>query len=161
MTTIEIGKKAPNFKLLASNGETVKLSDFKGKNVVIFFYPKDLTPACTAQACDFRDSSASLEAVNTIILGISMDPIQQHTKFIDTHSLPYLLLSDEDHKICELYDVWKLKKLYGVEYMGIVRSTFFIDKKGILVKEWRNITRVKGHVEAVTGFIRESLGKKG
>jgi len=146
--TIEIGKKAPDFKLPASNGEEIKLSDYKGKNVVIYFYPKDLTPACTTQACDFRDSSAAIEAQNTVILGISMDPIQRHLRFIDKYNLPFQLLADEDHAVAELYEVWQLKKLYGKEYMGIVRSTFLIDSKGILVKAWRNI-RVKGHVEEV------------
>lgn len=150
--TIEIGKKAPDFKLLASNGAEIKLSDYKGKNVVIYFYPKDMTPACTTQACDFRDSSAAIEAQNTVILGISMDPIQRHLRFIDKYNLPFQLLADEDHAVAELYEVWQLKKLYGKEYMGIVRSTFLIDSKGILVKAWRNI-RVKGHVEEVVGVI--------
>ena len=150
--TIEIGKKAPDFKLPASNGEEIILSDYKGKNVVIYFYPKDLTPACTTQACDFRDSSAAIEAQNTVILGISMDPIQRHLRFIDKYNLPFQLLADEDHAVAELYEVWQLKKLYGKEYMGIVRSTFLIDSKGILVKAWRNI-RVKGHVEEVLGVV--------
>jgi thioredoxin-dependent peroxiredoxin len=146
--TIEIGKKAPNFKLPATNGEQIKLSDYKGKNVIVYFYPTDLTPACTAQACDFRDSAPHIEALNTVILGISMDPIKQHHKFISEYNLPFLLLSDEDHAVCDLYEVWQWKKLYGRDYMGIVRSTFLIDKKGILVKAWRNI-RVKGHVNEV------------
>lgn len=149
---IEIGKKAPGFKLAASNGEEIKLSDYKGKNVVIYFYPKDLTPACTTQACDFRDSAGAIEAQNTVILGISMDPVQRHLRFIDKYNLPFQLLADEDHAVAELYEVWQLKKLYGKEYMGIVRSTFLIDSKGILVKAWRNI-RVKGHVEEVLGVL--------
>jgi peroxiredoxin Q/BCP len=156
---IEIGKKAPNFKLPATNGEQIKLSDYKGKNVVLYFYPKDLTPACSTQACDFRDGAARLEVQNTVILGISMDPIKQHHKFINKYNLPFLLLTDEDHAVAELYEVWQLKKLYGIEYMGIVRSTFLIDKKGILVKAWRNI-RVKGHVEEVQGFIYDNLKVK-
>jgi peroxiredoxin Q/BCP len=157
--TIEIGKKAPPFKLAATNGETIKLSDFKGKNVILYFYPKDLTTACINQACDFRDKTADFAAKDTIILGVSMDPVKQHHRFIDKYNLPFMLLADEDHAVCELYEVWQLKKLYGVEYMGIVRSTFLIDKKGILVKEWRNI-RVKGHVQAVLGFINENEKKK-
>ncbi|QGQ98549.1 thioredoxin-dependent thiol peroxidase [Paenibacillus psychroresistens] len=151
--TLEIGKKAPNFKLAATNGEIVKLSDFKGKNVILYFYPKDLTTACINQACDFRDKITEFTDNNTVILGVSMDPVKQHHRFIDKYNLPFMLLADEDHAVCELYEVWLLKKLYGVEYMGIVRSTFLIDKKGILVKEWRNI-RVKGHVEAVLGTVR-------
>jgi thioredoxin-dependent peroxiredoxin len=151
--SIEVGKKAPNFKLSATNGEQIKLSDYKGKNVIIYFYPTDLTPACTAQACDFRDSAAPLEALNTVILGISMDSIKQHHKFIDKYNLPFLLLSDEDHAVCDLYEVWQWKKLYGRDYMGIVRSTFLIDKKGTLVRMWRNI-RVKGHVDEVLRYIK-------
>ncbi|MEX2460444.1 MAG: thioredoxin-dependent thiol peroxidase [Paenibacillaceae bacterium] len=157
--TIEIGKKAPSFKLPASNGGQVKLSDYIGNNVVIYFYPKDLTPACTTEACDFRDSADSLEAQNTVILGISMDPIKQHHRFIEKYNLPFLLLSDEDHTVAELYGVWQLKKLYGKEYMGIVRSTFLVNDKGILVKAWQNI-RVKSHVEEVLGYINENLKMK-
>jgi len=143
---IEIGQLAPDFTLQASNGQTVELSDFRGSNVLLYFYPKDMTPACTTQACDLRDQTAQFNGRNTVILGISMDTVAYHQKFIAKYNLPFLLLADEDHRIAELYQVWQLKKLYGKEYMGIERSTFLIDPKGILLKEWRKV-RVKGHVE--------------
>jgi peroxiredoxin Q/BCP len=150
--TIEIGKQAPDFELPATNGQTIKLSDFRGKNVVLYFYPKDLAGTCIDEACDFRDKMVEYESQNTIILGISTDPIKQHHRFIDKYKLSFLLLSDENHAVSELYEVWQWKKLYGKEYMGIMRSTFLIDNKGKLVKSWRNI-RVKGHVEAVSGAV--------
>jgi len=145
---IAVGQPAPNFTLPSSDGRNVQLADFRGSNVLIYFYPKDLTPACTTQACDFRDKSEYFAKLNTVILGISMDSIQLHHKFISQYGLPFLLLSDEDHSVAELYGVWRLKKLYGREYIGIERSSFLIDSTGILLKEWRNI-RVKGHVERV------------
>lgn len=148
MSAIEVGKKAPDFKLPASNGETVKLSDYRGMKVVLYFYPKDNTPTCTQQACDFRDAYPAMADSNTVVLGISPDPVRAHEKFIDKQSLPFLLLSDEKHKVCEKYGVWQLKKLYGREYMGVVRSTFLINEKGKLVREWRGI-KIKGHVQQV------------
>ncbi|NIK69594.1 MULTISPECIES: thioredoxin-dependent thiol peroxidase [unclassified Paenibacillus] len=148
MTTIEVGKKAPDFKLPASNGETVKLSDYRGKKVVLYFYPKDNTPTCTQQACDFRDAYPAMADSNTVVLGISPDPVKSHEKFIGKQSLPFLLLSDENHKVCEKYGVWQMKKLYGREYMGVVRSTFLINEKGKLVREWRGV-KIKGHVQQV------------
>jgi thioredoxin-dependent peroxiredoxin len=153
---IEVGQKAPDFELLASNGKTVKLSDFRGKNVVLYFYPKDMTPTCTTQACDFRDYHNKFKRQKTVILGISTDPVTRHQKFIEKYELPFLLLADEDHKVAEQYGVWQLKKTFGKEYMGIVRSTFVIDKEGNIAKEWRNV-RVKGHVEEALQFIKENL----
>ncbi|SEQ48049.1 thioredoxin-dependent thiol peroxidase [Piscibacillus halophilus] len=154
--TVELGKQAPDFTLPASNGENVSLSDFKGKNVVLYFYPKDMTPGCTTEACDFRDNHQSFEELDAIILGVSPDPVDRHEKFIDKHDLPFLLLADEDHKVAEDYDVWKLKKNFGKEYYGIERSTFIIDKDGQLVKEWRKV-RVKDHVEEALNYIKENL----
>ncbi|MHA7967286.1 thioredoxin-dependent thiol peroxidase [Paenibacillus sp. CAU 1782] len=145
---IEVGKKAPKFKLPASNGETVSLMELRGAPVVLFFYPKDMTATCTVQACDMRDHYAEFRKMGAVVLGISGDSIKSHRNFIEKKELPYLLLADEEHKVCELYGVWQLKKLYGREYMGIVRSTFLIDAKGTLVQEWRNV-KVKGHAEAV------------
>ncbi|MED1865938.1 thioredoxin-dependent thiol peroxidase [Fictibacillus nanhaiensis] len=154
--TIETGSKAPDFKLPASNGEEVALKDFKGKNVVLYFYPKDMTPGCTTQACDFRDRHEDFKKQNTVILGVSPDPLTRHDKFIEKHGLPFVLLADEDHKVAELYDVWKLKKNFGKEYMGIERSTFIIDGEGNIAKEYRKV-KVKDHVEEALQFIEENL----
>lgn len=151
-----VGEKAPDFELPASNGEKVRLSDFQGKNIVLYFYPKDMTPGCTTQACDFRDSYESFTELDAVILGVSPDPINRHEKFIEKHGLPFLLLSDENHEAAEAYGVWTLKKNFGKEYMGIERSTFVIDKEGKLVKEWRKV-KVKGHVEEALQFVKEHL----
>lgn len=153
---IEIGKPAPDFELESSNGEKVKLSDYRGKNVVLYFYPKDMTPGCTTQACDFRDQHQHFADVNAVVLGVSPDPLSRHEKFIEKHGLPFLLLADEDHEAAEAYGVWKLKKNFGKEYMGIERSTFIIDQEGKLVKEWRKV-KVNGHVEEALEYIRENL----
>ena len=146
--------KAKNFSLPASNGNVVSLEDFKGKNVIVYFYPKDNTPGCTTEACSYRDSFEEFQSSETIILGISKDSIKKHNGFIEKHNLPFLLLSDEDGKVCEDYGVWQLKKMMGKEYMGIVRSTFLIDKDGNLVKEWKAV-KVNGHIEEVLEFVKE------
>ncbi|MFY4776510.1 thioredoxin-dependent thiol peroxidase [Metabacillus sp. RGM 3146] len=152
---LEIGKKAPDFELQSDTGETVKLADFAGKYVVLYFYPKDMTPGCTDEACDFRDQHKSFEELDAVIIGVSPDPEERHQKFREKHDLPFLLLADTDHKAAEAYDVWKLKKNFGKEYMGIERSTFIIDKEGILIKEWRKV-KVKGHVEEALNYIKEN-----
>lgn len=154
--TVEIGKQAPGFTLPNQNGEEVSLSDYRGKNVVLYFYPKDMTPGCTTEACDFRDHHESFADLDAVIIGISPDPVSQHEKFIDKHDLPFLLLADEDKQTAEAYDVWKLKKNFGREYYGIERSTFIIDKEGTLQKEFRKV-QVKGHVEEALEFVREQL----
>ncbi|MCM3569420.1 thioredoxin-dependent thiol peroxidase [Neobacillus mesonae] len=154
--TVEIGKQAPDFTLEAQNGESVTLSNLKGKNIVLYFYPKDMTPGCTTEACDFRDQYEQFNDVNAVILGVSPDPIDKHQKFIEKYGLPFQLLADTEHKAAESYGVWKLKKNFGKEYMGIERSTFIIDKEGNLVKEWRKV-QVKGHVEEALNYIRENL----
>lgn len=156
MMTVEAGVPAPNFSLEAQTGEKVALDDLKGKNVVLYFYPKDMTPGCTTEACDFRDKHELFEELNAVIIGISPDPISRHQKFVDKYGLPFLLLADPDHQVAEAYGVWKLKKNFGKEYMGIERSTFIIDSQGNLVKEWRKV-QVKGHVEEALNFIRENL----
>lgn len=143
-----VGKEAPQFELLNEKGETVRLADFKGKNVVLYFYPKDMTPGCTTEACDFRDAYEDFSALNAVILGVSMDDANRHTKFIEKHGLPFSLLVDSDHAVCEAYGVWVLKKNFGKEYMGIERSTFLIDEEGIVKQEWRKV-RVKNHIEEV------------
>ncbi|MFC4556840.1 thioredoxin-dependent thiol peroxidase [Virgibacillus kekensis] len=153
--SVEPGKKAPDFTLANQDGDEVSLSDFKGKHVVLYFYPKDMTPGCTTEACDFRDAQESFSELDAVILGVSPDPASRHQKFIEKHDLPFQLLADEDHKVAEDYGVWKLKKNFGKEYYGIERSTFIIDKEGVLQKEFRKV-KVKGHVEEALEFIREN-----
>lgn len=153
---MQVGKLAPNFTLKNEAGEDVRLSDFTGKKVVLYFYPKDMTPGCTTEACEFRDAHENFSGLDTVILGISTDSLERHKKFIDKYDLPFLLLVDEEHEIAEKYGVWKLKKNFGKEYMGIERSTFIIDKEGNLVKEWRKV-RVKGHVEEALTYVKENL----
>lgn len=148
-----VGKVAPSFFLLNEQEEMVSLDEFKGKYVVLYFYPKDMTPGCTTEACDFRDAQESFADLNAVILGVSMDDANKHTKFIEKHGLPFSLLVDADHAVAEQYGVWVLKKMYGREYMGIERSTFLIDPNGIVVKEWRKV-KVKNHIEDVLHSIR-------
>ncbi|QGH33441.1 thioredoxin-dependent thiol peroxidase [Gracilibacillus salitolerans] len=154
--TVETGQAVQDFELTNNEGETVKLSDYKGKNVVLYFYPKDDTPGCTTEACDFRDNYESFQDLDAVILGVSPDSEDSHKKFIDKHDLPFELLVDEDKKVAEQFGVWQLKNKFGKEYMGIVRSTFIIDKEGVLQKEFRNV-QVKGHVEKALNYIREEL----
>lgn len=143
---IEIGQQVPDFTLPASTGGVMSLSQFRGRKVLLYFYPKNMTPACTQEACEFRDAHDEITARGAVVLGISPDSLASHAKFISKNSLPFPLLSDEDHLVSEMFGVWQLKKLYGREFMGIVRSTFLIDEQGILTAEWKKV-RVKGHVE--------------
>jgi peroxiredoxin Q/BCP len=152
--TVTIGNMAPDFQLPSGSGRTVTLSEFRGSKVLLYFYPKDLTPACTTQACDFRDSYGRLSEASTVVIGISTDPASRHARFSEKYSLPFLLLADEEHAVAELYGVWQEKVLYGRAYMGIVRSTFLIGEYGELLREWRNI-RVKGHVDQVLQVVEK------
>lgn len=154
--TIETGEQVKDFTLPNQHGEEVSLSDFHGKHVVLYFYPKDMTPGCTNEACDFRDQHESFGELDAVIIGISPDPAASHQKFIDKHELPFQLLADEEHHVAEDFGVWKLKKNFGKEYYGIERSTFIIDKEGKLQKEFRKV-KVEGHVEEALQFIRENL----
>lgn len=156
MMTLEVGKQAPDFSLLNQNEERVSLSQFKGKNIILYFYPKDMTPGCTTQACDFRDHFKEFSESDTVIIGISPDPVERHQKFVAKHDLPFILLADEDHEVAESYGVWKLKKMYGREYYGIERSTFIIDKEGMLQKEYRKV-KVKDHVKEALQYVKEHL----
>lgn len=122
--TIEIGQTAPDMKLVNDSGEEVALTDFKGKYVVLYFYPKDMTSGCTTEACDFRDQHESFAGLDAVIIGVSPDSRDKHEKFKQKHDLPFQLLVDDEHKLAEAFDVWKLKKNFGKEYMGIERSTF-------------------------------------
>lgn len=146
------GDKAPAFKLNAVGGE-VSLKDYKGRKVLLYFYPQDMTPTCTEQACSFRDRMAEFRALGVEVLGVSPDDTERHGRFIEKYALPFPLLSDPKHKIAEKYGVWRLKKLYGREYMGIVRSTFLINEKGKITRIWRNV-RLKGHLDQVLAEIR-------
>ena len=147
-------KQAPDFTLNNQNGEPVSLSDFRGNYVVLYFYPKDMTPGCTTQACNFRDDYPTYEGLDAVILGVSADDETRHTKFIAKHDLPFSLLADTEHEVCEQYGVWVLKKMFGKEYYGIERSTFLIDKEGNIVKEWRKV-KVKDHNEEVKAALAE------
>lgn len=148
--------KAPEFSLKNEQGNTVTLENYKGKYVVLYFYPKDMTPGCTTEACDFRDAFAEFSDLNAVILGVSADDANKHTKFIEKYGLPFSLLVDADHTVSESYNVWVLKKMYGKEYMGIERSTFLINPEGVIVKEWRKV-KVKQHIEEVLNSIRQEV----
>jgi peroxiredoxin Q/BCP len=156
---LNIGDKAPDFILTADDGRQVSLDDFRGKNVVLYFYPQDMSPTCTDQACQFRDRTAEFERLGAAVVGISPDKPERHARFRGKYGLPFVLLSDPDHAVAETYGTWQLKKLYGREYMGIVRSTFLIDKKGNLAAIWRNV-RLKGHLDDVLAEL-ERLADKG
>lgn len=132
MATLEIGQKAPNFSAKNQHGETVHLSDFKGKKVILYFYPKDSTPGCTTEACNFRDNYQSLKKDGFEIIGVSVDSEASHQKFISKHELPFQLLVDEDKSLVEAYGVWVEKNMYGKKYMGTARTTFVIDADGII-----------------------------
>ena len=141
---LEEGNKAPNFKLKDQNDKTISLADFKGRNVVLYFYPKDNTSGCTAEACNFRDEFPKFGKLNAEIIGISPDSSLSHKKFADKFDLPFILLSDEDKKVVESYGVWKEKSMYGRKYMGVERTTFIIDADGKIKKIFRKV-KVPGH----------------
>ena len=132
MSTLKVGDKAPAIKSKDQNGNEITLAQFKGKKVILYFYPKDDTPACTKEACSFRDNDALLRKKGYVVLGVSVDTEKAHLKFISKYELPFTLISDIDHKVVEDYGVWGLKKFMGREYMGINRMTFLINEKGII-----------------------------
>ena len=131
---LEVGSLAPDFSLPDENGEIHKLSDYRGQKVILYFYPKDNTAGCTRQACGFKDRYPLIQEKGAVVLGISKDSARAHKNFMTKYDLPFTLLSDPEHQVIEMYDVWKEKKNYGRVYMGIVRSTYLIDEKGIIVK---------------------------
>lgn len=149
---IEVGKKSPAFTLPDKDGNKISLKDFLGKKVVLYFYPKDMTSGCTTEACDFRDAYADFEQLDAVIIGVSKDSGKSHQKFIDKHELPFILLSDEETKVNQKYDVWKEKSMYGRKYFGTVRTTFIIDEKGKVVKIFSRV-KVKNHVNEVKEFL--------
>jgi thioredoxin-dependent peroxiredoxin len=136
---IESGIPAPDFELPDETGTLQRLSDFRGKPVVLYFYPKDDTPGCTTEACNFRDDYSAYKKADVVILGVSPDTVKSHVKFKEKYSLPFPLLADADHKICELYGVWALKKLMGREYMGVLRTTFLIDEQGKIARVFEKV----------------------
>ena len=149
-----IGEKAPDFCLPDYQGKKHSLKDFRGKWVVLYFYPKDNTSGCTREAKEFTDAKDEFEKLNAVIIGISKDSPKSHEKFINKHNLNILLLSDEEHSVIEAYGAWGKKKRYGKEYFGTVRSTFLIDPEGRIVKVWKNV-RVNGHVDDVLKTLKE------
>ncbi|MEC9250578.1 MAG: thioredoxin-dependent thiol peroxidase [Pseudomonadota bacterium] len=153
MSELKTGDLAPNFNMPTDGGASVDLSALKGKNVVLYFYPKDDTPGCTTEAIDFSTLIAEFDAANTVIIGVSKDTVAKHDKFKAKHELKVVLGSDEDGAVLEAYGVWVLKKLYGREYMGIERATFLIDAAGQIAQVWRKV-KVKGHAQAVLDAVR-------
>ncbi|MET1255445.1 peroxiredoxin [Aliikangiella maris] len=149
---MKLGDKLPAIALAATGDKTVKLSQFKKTKVVVYFYPKDSTPGCTTEGQNFRDLYSQFQKNNCEIFGVSRDSIKSHEKFKEKQEFPFDLLSDPDEALCKAFDVIKLKKLYGKEYLGIERSTFLFDEKGKLVNEWRKV-RVKGHVDEVLAAV--------
>ncbi|MDD1967613.1 peroxiredoxin [Pseudomonas putida] len=145
---VELDKPVADFQVQATSDQVVSLSALKGQQVVIYFYPKDSTPGCTSEGQGFRDQFADFKAANTLVFGVSRDGLKSHENFKAKQAFPFELISDKDEALCQLFDVIKLKKLYGKEYMGVDRSTFLIDKNGVLRKEWRGV-KVPGHVAAV------------
>jgi len=145
---VEINKKVPSFKLLGTSDLQFNLSDYKGRYLVIYFYPKDATPGCTTQGVDFRDAYKKFQALDTEIFGISRDTLKSHENFKEKFTFPFELLSDEEEKACELFGVIKMKNMYGKQVRGLDRSTFLFDSKGVLQEEWRGI-KVTGHVAEV------------
>ena len=145
---LEIGQDAPDFELSDGSRSGVRLKDFRGRKVVIYFYPKDATPGCTQEACDLRDRHDLVQAAGAVVLGISPDSVKSHEKFAAKYSLPFTLLSDPDHVAAEAYGAWKEKSMYGRSYMGIERSTFLVDEQGKLAAIWPKV-KVAGHADAV------------
>ena len=145
---VELNKPVADFQAPATSGVEFRLSELKGKQVVLYFYPKDSTPGCTTEGQGFRDSIEDFANANTLVFGVSRDGIKSHENFKAKQCFPFELISDKDEAVCQLFDVIKLKKLYGKEYMGVDRSTFLIDAQGVLRQEWRGV-KVPGHVDAV------------
>jgi len=146
--SLDVGDKAPSFTLPTDGGGKISLKDLKGKTVVLYFYPKDDTSGCTAEACAFRDALPDFSKVDAEIIGISKDPVKKHDKFKEKYALNFPLASDEDGKVCEAYGTWVEKSMYGRKYMGIERSTFVIDDKGVIRDVWRKV-KVPGHADDV------------
>jgi peroxiredoxin Q/BCP len=154
MTPLMLGSAAPDLEILATGGKTVRLTDYFGQNIVLYFYPKDHTPGCTQEGCDFRDLSGRFAALNTVVFGVSRDSVKMHEGFKSKQAFPFELLSDPDEILCGLFDVIRMKNMYGKQVRGIERSTFLFDSQGNLVREWRKV-KVKNHVEEVLLAVEE------
>ena len=152
--TIKEKTKAPEFTLLDENGDEHALSDYLGKELLLYFYPKDNTKGCTTEACNFRDDYSEYEKAGLEIIGISPDSTKSHANFKAKYDLPFTLLADQDHKVCELYDVWGLKKFMGREYMGVFRTTFLIDKEGYIKKVYENV-KPANHSNEILADLKE------
>lgn len=148
MTTITLGQNVQNFKALTTNNQTFELESFRGKNVLLYFYPKDNTAGCTQEAQDFRDNFDQFTIANTVIFGVSRDSLKAHENFKAKQNLPFELISDTDETLCQLFDVLKMKNMYGKQVIGIERSTFLINTDGVLIHEWRKV-KVAGHCTSV------------
>ena len=146
--SVDVGDKAPNFNLPTDTGGNISLKDLKGETVILYFYPKDDTPGCTKEACGFRDALPDFSKAKAKVIGVSKDPVKKHDKFKDKYDLTFPLASDEDGAVCEAYGAWVEKSMYGRKYMGIDRSTFLIDGKGVIRGIWRKV-KVPGHVDEV------------
>lgn len=142
---LKVADKAPDFTLIADSGEKISLKDYRGKKVILYFYPKDMTSGCTVEACDFRDNITKFEKKSAVVIGVSPDGTKSHVKFKDKYELPFMLLSDESKTMLEDYGVWQEKSMYGRKYMGVVRTTFIIDEKGIIEKIYEKV-KVPGHI---------------
>ena len=153
MSKVKIGNKVPAFTSILDDGSDLKSTDLKGKYVVIYFYPKDSTPGCTKEGEDFRDFHKEFKKNDSLIFGVSRDSVASHEKFKKKYNFPFNLISDEEESLCNIFDVIKEKNMYGRKYMGIERSTFLIDKKGVLVREWRKV-KVKNHAQEVLDTLK-------
>jgi len=151
---LDIGSKAPAFSMKTDSGGKVSLSELKGKNVVLYFYPKDDTSGCTAEACGFRDKLLAFKKLDAVVVGVSRDSVESHDKFKKKYDINFALGSDESGKVTEAYEVWVEKSMYGRKYMGIERATFLIDGKGVIRGLWRKV-KVPGHVEEVAKAIKQ------
>ncbi len=154
MTNVVLDQPVPDFSADATDQQTIQLSALRGSRVVIYFYPKDSTPGCTTEGQDFRDLYPDFSELNTRIFGVSRDKMRSHENFKAKQQFPFQLISDPEEQLCKLFDVIKLKKLYGKEHLGIERSTFLIDEQGVLRREWRKV-KVKGHVQEVLEAVRQ------
>ena len=157
----QVGKKAPDFTLSADGGGTVKLSELRGRKVVLYFYPKDDTPGCTKEACGFRDLWGEISATGAVVLGISPDDVASHRKFASRYELPFTLLADPDHTVMEKYGAWGEKTLYGKKTVGVIRSTVLVGADGKVKKHWKRVSRAADHPAKVLEEIRHHMHRAG